>query len=211
MANELIETDEHIQSLFKLHSKEKPLFNKPYPLDYPVNQANFSTSLQNARFFVIKSFSEDDIQKAIKHGVWCSTRLGNRKLNEAYLEADGQYPIYLFFSANGSRMFQGVAEMTSTVDETTSFDKWTGNREWSGLFSIKWVFIKDLPNAELRHITLVNNDNKPITNSRDTQEIPFIKGLIAIRVFKAYQHNTSILDDFDFYENQHYVRSRVRS
>jgi hypothetical protein len=36
---------------------------------------------------------------------------------------------------------------------------------------VKWHVIKDIPNGVLRHITLENNENKPVTNSRDTQEV----------------------------------------
>ena len=58
--------------------------------------------------------------------------------------------------------------MTSGIDRRANFAGWCGERVWSGLFTVRWIFIKDLPNHELRHITLVNNENKPITNSRDT-------------------------------------------
>ena len=38
---------------------------------------------------------------------------------------------------------------------------------------IKWTFIKDIPNNQFRHIVLANNEGKPVTNSRDTQEVMF--------------------------------------
>ena len=38
---------------------------------------------------------------------------------------------------------------------------------------IKWTFIKDIPNNQFRHIVLANNEGKPVTNSRDTQEVYF--------------------------------------
>ena len=34
---------------------------------------------------------------------------------------------------------------------------------------MKWIYVKDVPNSQLRHIRLENNENKPVTNSRDTQ------------------------------------------
>ena len=43
--------------------------------------------------------------------------------------------------------------------------------KWNGFFSVKWHIIKDVPNPQFRHIILENNENKPVTNSRDTQEI----------------------------------------
>ena len=54
--------------------------------------------------FVIKSYSEDDIHKAIKYCVWSSTREGNLKLARAYEECNQaeEYPVYLFYSVNAS-------------------------------------------------------------------------------------------------------------
>lgn len=65
------------------------------------NQLDFVTDYERAKFFVIKSFSEDNIHKSIKYQVWASTPLGNRKLDAAYQEAkdaNGNYPVFLFFS-----------------------------------------------------------------------------------------------------------------
>jgi hypothetical protein len=64
-----------------------------------------------ARFFVIKSYTEEDVQKSLKHEIWSSTVLGNKRLDTAFRESAEQMPIYLFFSVNGSRHFCGVAQM----------------------------------------------------------------------------------------------------
>jgi hypothetical protein len=40
---------------------------------------------------------------------------------------------------------------------------------------VKWHLVKDVPNSTFRHIILENNENKPVTNSRDTQEVNFDK------------------------------------
>lgn len=65
------------------------------------NSPDFITDYEHAKFFVIKSFSEDNIHKSIKYNVWASTPLGNRKLDAAYNEAkemEGICPLFLFFS-----------------------------------------------------------------------------------------------------------------
>ena len=49
-------------------------------------------------------------------------------------------------------------------------DFWQQDK-WNGYFLVKWHIVKDVPNPQLRHIILENNDNKPVTNSRDTQEV----------------------------------------
>ena len=46
--------------------------------------------------------------------------------------------------------------------------------KWNGFFPVKWHIIKDVPNPQFRHIILENNENKPVTNSRDTQEVCLI-------------------------------------
>jgi hypothetical protein len=67
--------------------------------------AGFSREYSNAKFFVIKSYSRENVVSSIKHGVWTSTRKGNRALNAAYYgearheqSANASSPVFLFFS-----------------------------------------------------------------------------------------------------------------
>lgn len=156
------------------------------------------------KFFVIKSYSEDDIHKSIKYNVWASTQNGNKKLDAAYQEAQqksGGCPIFLLFSVNTSGQFVGLAEMTGPVDFNKSLEYWQQDK-WMGCFPLKWHIVKDVPNNVLRHVTLENNENKPVTNSRDTQEIMLEPGLKLLKIFKEYSSKTCILDDFGFYEGR---------
>lgn len=45
-----------------------------------------TAAARNARFFVIKSYSEDDIHRSIKYEIWCSTEHGNKRLDSAFRE-----------------------------------------------------------------------------------------------------------------------------
>jgi len=58
--------------------------------------------------------------------------------------------------------------------------------------------LKDIPNKQFRHILIEANENKPVTNSRDTQEVPLEHGRQMIEIFKNFRHSTSIIDDFDY-------------
>ena len=69
-------------------------------------------------------------------------------------------------------------------------------------FQVKWIYVKDVPNAQLRHIRLENNENKPVTNSRDTQEVPADKAKSVLKIIHTFNHQTSILDDFVYYEKR---------
>ncbi|XP_010549291.1 PREDICTED: uncharacterized protein LOC104820525 isoform X1 [Tarenaya hassleriana] len=158
----------------------------------------------DAKFFVIKSYSEDNVHKSIKYGVWASTTNGNKKLDAAYREAkekEGACTIFLLFSVNASAQFCGVAEMVGPVDFDTSVEYWQQDR-WTGHFPVMWLIIKDVPNSLFRHIILENNDNKPVTNSRDTQEVGLEQGIEMLSIFKNYEMHSSILDDFSFYEER---------
>lgn len=115
-------------------------------------------------------------------------------------EADGS-PIYLLFSVNGSGHFCGVAQMTSAVDYNSVSSVWHQDK-WKGKFSLNWVYVKDVPNGQLRHIRLENNENKPVTNSRDTQEVPNPKGQQVLQIIHTFKHSTSIFDDIEFYEQK---------
>ncbi|KAH0935771.1 hypothetical protein HID58_012888 [Brassica napus] len=99
------------------------------------------------------------------------TSNGNKKLNAAYNKAAGDKsscPVFLIFSVNTSGQFVGLAEMMA---ECWQQDKWVG------CFPVKCHIVKDIPNSSLRHITLENDENKPVTNSRDTQEVKIEQGV----------------------------------
>lgn len=188
-------------------SVKKDLYNLP----------DFPTKYDHALFFVIKSYSEDDIHKSIKYNVWASTPNGNRRLDNAYQLAQekiadkgSKCPVFLFFSVNASGQFCGVAEMQGRVNFNKNMDFWQQDK-WNGFFPVKWHIIKDIPNPQFRHILLENNENKPVTNSRDTQEVKFPQGTEVLNIFKNYSSKTSILDDFDFYENRQKAMQHKRS
>lgn len=71
------------------------------------NKNDFLVDYDNAKFFVIKSYSEDDVHKSIKYNVWSSTPNGNKKLSSAYEDAQkiaaGKprgCPVFVFFSVS---------------------------------------------------------------------------------------------------------------
>jgi hypothetical protein len=181
------------------------------------NKEDLRIDYSNAKFFVIKSYSEDDVHKSIKYNVWSSTLHGNKKLQSAYEDAQRiatekscECPIFLFFSVNASGLFCGMAEMTGPVSFDKDMDFWQQDK-WSGSFPVKWHIIKDVPNSYFRHIILQNNENKPVTNSRDTQEIMLKQGLEVLKIFKDHMERTSLLDDFVYYESRQRVMQDERT
>ncbi|KMQ98217.1 yth domain family protein 1-like protein [Lasius niger] len=113
-----------------------------------------------------------------------STEHGNKRLDQAYREASREgAPLYLFFSVNGSGHFCGMAQMVSPVDYQCNSSVWSQDK-WKGQFRLE------------------NNENKPVTNSRDAQEVPHAKGITVLRILHTYRHSTSIFDDFGHYERR---------
>ena len=173
-------------------------------IDINIKNASLSEKLApNSRFFVIKSFSEEDVHKSIKYGVWSSSKKGNLTLNDAFNDSHQKGgEIYLFFSCNGSGRYTGLARMKSICDLNKSFELWTQDGKWMGLFEVEWLFIKDVPFKEFKNINITMKDGeiKPVSNSRDTQEIPFEQGKIMVEIIDKYQNSNTILEHFEFYD-----------
>lgn len=82
-------------------NEEKPQSVTPDREQY--NRADFPDTYADAKFYIIKSYSEDDVHKSIKYNVWASTPNGNKKLDAAYQEAQqrsGGCRVFLFFSVS---------------------------------------------------------------------------------------------------------------
>jgi hypothetical protein len=110
-----------------------------------------------------------------------------------------------------------MAEMLTPVDYTRSSTVWASDK-WKGVFKVRWIFVRDIPNANLRHIRLKlvtshpararphcetnsnTQERKPVTNSRDTQELLPDAGQEMLRIFSTHPARTSLLQDFAFYE-----------
>ena len=174
--------------------------------NFDINQKNAKLIEQinaNSKFFVIKSFSEEDVHKSIKYNVWSSSKDGNLTLSNAFkITEENKGNVYLFFSCNGSGRYCGLARMKTPCDENKTFGLWTQDGKWPGLFDVEWLFIKDVPFKEFKNviITMKDGEVKPISNSRDTQEVPFEQAKIMIQKIAEYQNTNTILEHFEFYD-----------
>jgi hypothetical protein len=171
-----------------------------------INQKNaklFETINSNCKFFIIKSFSEEDIHKSIKYGVWSSSKNGNIILSKAFnnTKEKGSF-VYLIFSCNGSGRCVGVAKMKSSCDFNKTFNYWTQDNKWTGLFNVEWIFIKDVPLKEFQNIIIImrGGEIQPITYARDAQEIPYEQAKIMLDIFEKYENSNTILEHFEFYD-----------
>ena len=167
------------------------------------NKGLSTTITDSSTFYVIKSFSEEDVHKSIKYGVWSSSKNGNQTLTNSFnLAKEKNGSVYLFFSCNGSGRFVGVARMKSPCDNEKSFEYWTQDEKWPGLFEVEWLFIKDVPFREFKNIiiTMKDGETKPISNARDVQEVPFANAKTMVEIFENYQNTNTILEHFEYYD-----------
>ena len=183
-----------------LYRAEMYIMNR-YPTLIDINSKNTGLAekvTNKQKFFIIKSFSEEDVHKAIKYKVWSSTKTGNQTLNNAYKDET----VYLFYSCNGSGRFVGMAKMTSALDDKNSFMYWTQDSKWSGLFDVEWLFIKDVPFKAFKNIDILMKDGqvKPVTYSRDTQEVPYEEDKKMIAIIDKYVNTNTILEHFEYYD-----------
>ena len=92
--------------------------------------------------------------------------------------------------------------MASDVTFGEKVAHWAQSEKWSGFFKVEWLFVKDVPNREFKSIIIPSNESKPVTNSRDTQEVPFAQGMKMLGIFKKYAATSSLLDEFEFYDKE---------
>jgi hypothetical protein len=148
---------------------------------------------------MIKSYFEEDIHKAIKYNLWSSSKNGNNTLNNAFQNGGN---VYLLFSCNKSLSFLGMAKMKSVVEYDKYFPYWSQDNKWGGVFSIEWVFIKDIPFKQFKDISITMRDGvvRPVTFSKDAQEVPFTDGKKLVEIFENYNNTNSILEHFEYYD-----------
>ncbi|KAL8540744.1 hypothetical protein ACS0TY_002102 [Phlomoides rotata] len=93
------------------------------------NLSDFRIVYEHAKFYVIKSFCEDDVHKCIKYNVWSSTPSGNKKLDDAFREAEAKIietcvecPVFLFFSVELNQGLQMLSIFMKYTAKTSVLD-----------------------------------------------------------------------------------------
>ena len=173
----------------------------------------FSTEPRHARMFILKSFTEDDVHKAMKYGVWTSLPHSNAAFSAAWEGEIG--PVYFLFSVNKSGRFVGLAQMDGPLSAAT-FALWA-KRKFMGHFKVKWLFVHDLSFDAVKHVTLPNNEGRSMVWSRDGQEVPLqqlheVLGIWAATAGSADDGAQGLLADWAYYEQrEQQMRARYQS
>ncbi|KAI1747500.1 kinase-like protein [Xylaria castorea] len=106
-------------------------------------------SLEDNKYFVLRSDNPIDIETSVAHNVWTSSPRVNKILDKGWNRADGQ--VILFFSVIGSQRFCGIAQMTSGMDWVNTDQHWLEDN-WKGRFTLNWLSLTELPFVGVKHV-----------------------------------------------------------
>ena len=145
------------------------------------NTASFLDT-QKTRFFVLHVRSRNDLSKAFSSCQW-SVNLGmKQRLNEAFSTVQN---VLLVFVDSAKRELVGCARMESQIGKTS---KMIARRPGAGMgngIPLKWLSKKPLSPSESQQLLNKWNDNKPLAQTRDGQEVDPENGKTGARMFLA--------------------------
>jgi len=128
---------------------------------------------RDARFFIIKSNNEENVQLSKQRGVWSTPGANEAKLNQAYRESRN---VLLVFSVRESGRFCGFCRISSESRRDLSPVNWRlppglSARALGGVFQVTWVNKNDLSFTKAAHLFNPWNNGKPVKIGRDGQEV----------------------------------------
>ncbi|KAI9860489.1 MAG: hypothetical protein M1813_006148 [Trichoglossum hirsutum] len=136
--------------------------------------------IEQARYFILRSTQELDVETSVAHGIWASSKRVNTILDRAFLGAGGS--IVLFFSVVGRKLC-GVAEMTSAVDYDSTDEHWVEDR-WQGRFTLNWISLTEVAFDQVKHLGVKEGSSTwSVISCYDGTEICSASGQEMLRIF----------------------------
>ncbi|KAM0262294.1 hypothetical protein ACHAQJ_001763 [Trichoderma viride] len=124
-----------------------------------------------ARYFLIKSFNTMNVEMSQRDGLWITKAKNGPMLTFAFNQCKN---VYLIFSVNKSKAFQGYARMTTAPSPEIAPAKWMNNISWeaSSPFRVEWLNTRRTEFWNLGDLKNSFNDEAPVFVGRDGQEYP---------------------------------------
>ncbi|KAH8879598.1 YTH-domain-containing protein [Thozetella sp. PMI_491] len=124
----------------------------------------------DTRFFIVKSFNEENVYKCMEDGVWATQMQNGEVLTTAFAQCKS---VILFFSINKSKAFQGFARMSTAPSPDTPRPRWLSGMHWDTTppFRVEWLSMTEVGFQWIGHIKNTLNENRPVLVGRDGQEI----------------------------------------
>ncbi|KAK9699395.1 hypothetical protein RND81_08G170800 [Saponaria officinalis] len=154
--------------------------------------------MHDARYFIIKSLSYENIQLSVENGIWATQVMNEPTLDEAF---NNSRKVILIFSVNASGLFNGYAQMISSVGQRRErlWSQGTGaNKPWGRTFKVKWLRLSNLPFYKTLHLKNPLNEYKPVKISRDCQELsPEVGEALCELIDKEFEEDPNMMRSYD--------------
>ncbi|KAK1775101.1 YT521-B-like domain-containing protein [Copromyces sp. CBS 386.78] len=139
----------------------------------------------DTRFFVLKSFNNDNLEKAMEDGIWVTQTSNEEKFAKAFETCRN---VIFFFSVNKSKAFQGVAMMTSLPSADIAKASWMKNIYWqtSPPFRLRWLTKAAVPFSRIGYLKNPLNENLSVLIAKDGQEVEEECGRLLLREMESY-------------------------
>ncbi|KAK3401587.1 YT521-B-like domain-containing protein [Sordaria brevicollis] len=177
---------------FDNHRGDKaPRAQSPRRSRDPTRVEHFNTGEQgDTRFFVLKSFNNENLQKAMNDGVWVTQTSNEETFTKAFETCKN---VIFFFSINKSKAFQGYALMTSLPSNSITKAPWMNNIHWqtSPPFRLRWLSKASVPFSLIGHLKNPLNENLPVLIAKDGQEVEEDCGRALLREMESYSQRES--------------------
>ncbi|KAI9646922.1 hypothetical protein NHQ30_004922 [Ciborinia camelliae] len=123
----------------------------------------------DTRYFIVKSFNEENVLKCIEDGIWTTQAQNGPIFKEAFETCKN---VILVFSINKSRAFQGYARMES-LPGSIEVPSWQNSINWesAGAFKVRWLAICSTRFHRIGHLKNSLNENLAVLIGKDGQEI----------------------------------------
>ncbi|QYT02818.1 YTH domain-containing protein [Trichoderma simmonsii] len=128
-------------------------------------------AVAESRYFLVKSFNFKNVDMSQRDGLWITSARNGAIFANAFKHHKN---VYLIFSVNKSKAFQGYARMTSPPTTTIPPPEWMNNISWEASlpFRVQWLSTHRTEFWKFGKLRNPLNDWKPIFVGRDGQEFP---------------------------------------
>ncbi|EHK21501.1 uncharacterized protein TRIVIDRAFT_152392, partial [Trichoderma virens Gv29-8] len=134
-----------------------------------------------SRYFLVKSFNMTNVEMSQRDGLWITSETNGIRFAHAFQQYKN---VFLIFSVNKSKAFQGYARMTTLPTASIPPAKWMSTISWepSAPFRIQWLNTRRTEFWKLGELRNPLNDGEPVFVGRDGQEFPEACGRKMLRV-----------------------------
>ncbi|KAL7788186.1 hypothetical protein V8C37DRAFT_411754 [Trichoderma ceciliae] len=124
-----------------------------------------------ARYFLVKSFNAMNVEMSQRDGLWITKAKNGPIFTSAFHQHKN---VFLIFSVNKSKAFQGYARLTTAPNADIATARWMSNISWqaSSPFRIEWLNTRRTEFWKLGDLKNSFNDDAPVFFGRDGQEYP---------------------------------------